>query len=116
MPEQTPSGSTAPPGVQASLHSIAEVLRDPQPLSLETRDVLADLVDELGAVLAAGAAPPAEVAHLADSTARLVQAVHGQAAPGKLTALRNRLDSAILAAETNHPLTAGIARRLLDAL
>jgi hypothetical protein len=116
MSEQPPSDSSAPPGVQASLHAIAEVLRDPQPISLETRDVLADLVDELGAVLAAGTAPPAEVAHLADSAARLIQAVHRQAAPGKLTALRDRLDSAILAAETNHPLTAGLARRLLDAL
>ncbi len=84
MPEQPPSGSAAPSGVQASLHTIATVLRDPQPLSLETRDVLADLVDELGAVLATGSAPSAEVDRLADSTARLVQAVHRQAPPGKL--------------------------------
>jgi hypothetical protein len=116
MPEQPPLGSPAPSGVQASLQTIAKVLRDPQPLSLETREVLADLVDELGAGLATAPAPPAEVIHLANSAARLVQAVHRQAAPGLLEDARRRLDAAILNAESNHPLTAGLARRLLDAL
>jgi len=116
MPEQPPLGSPAPSGVQASLHAIAEVLRDPQPLSLETREVLADLVDELGAALTPGTVPAAEVTRLADSAAHLVKAVHRQAAPGLLEDARNRLDAAILAAESKAPLTAGLARRLLDAL
>jgi Domain of unknown function (DUF4404) len=116
MPEQPPSGSPAPSEVQASLHAIAEVLRQPQPLSQEAREALAALVDELGSSLAAAPVPPAEVAHLADSTARLVQAVHRQAAPKSLAAARDRLEGAILAAESQSPLTAGLARRLLDAL
>ncbi|HWG47473.1 MAG TPA: hypothetical protein VN688_32215 [Gemmataceae bacterium] len=116
MPEQPPLGSPVPAGVQASLHAIAEVLRDPQPLSLETREVLADLMDELGSGLATAPVPPAEVAHLAKSAAQLVQAVHRQAAPGLLEDARRRLDVAILAAESKAPLIAGLARRLLDAL
>lgn len=116
MPEQPSSGSPAPSGVQASLHAIAEVLREPQPLDHEAREALAALVDELGAALATAPVPPAEVAHLADSTARLVKEVHRQAAPGMLTAARDRLDAAIVAAESKAPLVAGLARRLLDAL
>jgi nucleoside-triphosphatase THEP1 len=116
MSEQPPSGTPAVTGVQGSLHTIAEILRDPHPLSREVRDVLADLVDELGRMLTTGAVPPAEVAHLAESTAQLARAVHRQEAPGLLAAARNRVEAAILAAESKNPLTAGLARRLLDTL
>jgi hypothetical protein len=102
--------------VQASLHAIAEVLRQPRPLDPEAREALAALVDELGTSLAAAPIPPAEVAHLADSTAKLVQAVHHQAAPKLLAAARDRFERAILAVESQSPLAAGLARRLLDAL
>lgn len=114
MPEQ-PS-STAPAGVQISLHTIAEILRDPHPLSREVRTVLADLVDELSRLLATAAVPPAEVVHLTESTAQLARAVHRQERPGLLAAARDRVEAAILAAESKAPLTAGLARRLLDTL
>jgi hypothetical protein len=116
MPEQPPSATPASVGVQASLHTIAEILRDPRPLSHEVRDVLADLVDELGRVLATTPMPPAEVAHLAESTALLTRAVHRKEAPGLLAAARDRVEAAIFAAESKSPLTAGLARRLLDTL
>jgi hypothetical protein len=116
MAEQLPSATPAAAGVQASLHTIAEILRDPRPLSSEVRIVLADLVDELGRVLAAAAVPPAEVAHLAESTAHLARAVHRQEPPGLLAAARDRVEAGILAAESKAPLTAGLARRLLDTL
>src|SRR5262249_46929321 len=48
MSEQQPSGSSVPAPVAASLHAVAEVLRDPHPLSAEAREALAALVDELG--------------------------------------------------------------------
>ncbi len=116
MPEQPPSGNPLPPSVQASLHTVAEVLRDPHPLSVEAREALAALVDELGNLLAAPTSPPEAVAHLADSTARLVQAVHRRADEGLLAAARDRLEQAILGAEAHAPLAAGVARRVLDAL
>jgi hypothetical protein len=102
--------------VQVSLHTIAEILRDPHPLSSEARAVFAELVDELGRVLEMATVPPAEVAHLAESTAQLAQVVHRQETPGLLAAARNRVEAAILAAESKAPLTAGLARRLLDTL
>jgi hypothetical protein len=116
MPEQPPSGPSVPPSVQASLHAVAEVLRDPHPLSLEAREALAALVDELGNLLVMPGAPPEAVAHLADSTAHLVQAVHRRADEGILVGARDRLEQAILGVESHAPLAAGIARRVLDAL
>ena len=116
MPEQSPSDPPAPPGVQPSLHAVAEMLRDPHPLSHEVRAALADFVDELGTALAGSSVPPAEVTHLADSAAQLVKTVHRQDAPGVLAAARARLEAAILTTESKAPLAAGLARRLLDAL
>lgn len=116
MSEQPSSGTPAAGGVQNSLHTIAEILRDPRPLSREVRGVLADLVDELGRVLGTAAVPPAEVAHLAESTAQLARAVHVQEPPGLLAAARDRVEAAIFATESKAPLTAGLARRLLDTL
>lgn len=116
MPEQSPSEVPAGTGVQTSLHTIAEILRDPRPLTHEIRSVLADLVDELGRVLATAAVPPTEVALLAESTALLARAVHRQETPGLLAAARDRVEAAILAAESKAPLTAGLVRRVLDTL
>jgi hypothetical protein len=56
------------------------------------------------------------VAHLAESTALLAHAVHRQETPGLLAAARDRVEAAILAAESKAPLTAGLVRRLLDTL
>jgi hypothetical protein len=105
-----------PSGIQASLHTIAEVLRDPHPLNAEARQALAELMDELGALLAAPSVPQQALAHLAQSTAHLVQAVHGRADEGRLATARGRLEQAILGVESQAPLAAGIARRVLDAL
>ena len=116
MAEQPSTGAPAASEVQNSLHAIAQILREPHPLSHEAREALAALVDELGTVLAAAPVPPTEVAHLAGSVAHLVQAVHQQATPGFLASARARLDGAIVAAESKAPLAAGVARRLLDAL
>ncbi len=116
MSEPAPSGSPIPLSVQASLHTVAEVLRDPHPLSPEAREALAALVDELGNLLTAPGAPPQAVAHLAESTAHLVQAAHRRADEGLMAAARDRVEQAILGVEVQAPLAAGIARRVLDAL
>jgi hypothetical protein len=105
-----------PSGIQASLHTIAEVLRDPHPLSPEVRQALAELMDELGALLASPSVPDEALGHLAQSTAHLVQAAHRRADEGLLAAARDRLEQAILGVERHAPLAAGIARRILDAL
>ena len=76
MSPQPPSMIPSDLGIKSSLHTIAEILRDPHPLSHEIRTVLADLLDEVGRMLATATVPPSEVAHLADSTALLARAVH----------------------------------------
>jgi hypothetical protein len=116
MPELSPSEVPAAAGVQAALHTIAEILRDPRPLTHEIRSVLADLVDELGRVLITPTVTPTEVAHLAESTAQLARAVHRREAPGMLAAARARVEAALLGAESKTPFIAGLARRLLDTL
>jgi hypothetical protein len=116
MPELPPPEPALPASVQASLHAVAEVLRDPHPLQPEAREALAALVDELGNLLAAPDAPPDALRHLAESTAHLAQAVHRGEGEGMLSAARDRLEQAILGVEAHAPVTAGVARRVLDAL
>ena len=115
MPEQPPSGTPAPSPAQASLHAVAELLRDPRPLTPAVRTALADLLDELGGTPAPEAVPPAEVQHLAESTAQLARALRRKD-EGYLAGARDRLEQAVLAAEAKAPTAADLARRLLDAL
>jgi hypothetical protein len=112
MPEQ-PQGL---PDVQASLHAIARILREAHHLGPDARQALAEFVDELGRDLERGAVPPTETAHLAAGTAHLLQALHPRPNPGVLVGARERLEQAILNAETKAPFAAGLAQRLLDAL
>jgi hypothetical protein len=114
MPETPPDVSVAQ-AVQASLHSVARLLREPHPLSAEAQDALAGYIDELTSLLADPQAPPEAVRHLADSTAHLVEAVHHRD-EGLITAARDRLEQAILGAGAQVPVAAGVARRVLDAL
>ncbi len=102
--------------VQARLHEVARMLQDSSSLDPEARRVLADLVDELGASLRASNAPPAEVAHLADSAANLAAALHRQHDRGLLGTARDRFGAAVIQAEADAPVAVGLARRLLDVL
>jgi hypothetical protein len=114
MPETSPQTSVAQ-AVQASLQAVARLLREPHPLSAEAQEALAGYIDELSALLAAPEAPPEAVRHLAESTVHLVEAVHHRD-EGLVTAARGRLEQAILGAEAQAPVAAGVARRVLDAL
>jgi hypothetical protein len=101
--------------VQASLHVIARVLRTAPHLTPETRLALAELLEELAGTLGS-ALPPAEMAHLTDRAAGLLQALQRPHDEGVLTAARERLDEAVVGAEVRAPLLTGVIRRLLDAL
>jgi hypothetical protein len=115
MPEQPLPGEPPPPRIKDTLLAIAQVLREVHPLTLEAQQALAG---ELGHSLALAVVPvpPEELTHLAESTAQMVQLVHRRASPGLLASARDRLEQAILSAEAQSPLSAGLARRLLDAL
>jgi hypothetical protein len=116
MAEQPQSGTPIPPQVQASLLTIARLLRETHHLGQEAQQTLAELIDELGHALGSSAASPEELAHLTESTAKLVEAVHHQHDEGVLAAARDRLEGAVIGAEARAPLVAGVVRRLLDAL
>ena len=110
MPEQSPVRVTE------TLHDLARVLREAPPPGPEAQRALADLIDELGNAVGATEVPPAEVTHLAQTTAQFIQALHRRHEPGRFAAARDRLEQAVIQAETRAPVAAGFARRVLDAL
>jgi hypothetical protein len=112
MPEQPPAVSP----IQNSLHTIAEILRQPGHLTPEMQAALAELVDEAGNVLQSGCVPSAEMAHLTQTTANLAKALHQRQDTGLIAAAHERLEEAIVRAEAKVPVLAGVAHRLVDAL
>jgi len=116
MSEKEPSPESVPSAVSASLHTIAQVLRDAKHLTPETQAALAELVDELGEAAQAGKASSEEVARLVESVAHVAESLREQPGSGTLSAARKRLERAIGFAETRAPFLAGLAQRLLDAL
>ena len=114
MPEEPPSGGQTGAQVRASLHELAQVLREAHHLEPEAQEALADLVDELGNALTPTAGN--EVAHLASSAASLARALHQEESPTLLSAAKRRLEQAAIRAESQAPVATGIARRLLDML
>jgi hypothetical protein len=77
MPDK-PQAQPSVPEVRARLHEVARMLQKSGALDPDARSVLAELVDELGVLLRSSGAPPAEVAHLADSAAQLAESLHRQ--------------------------------------
>lgn len=104
------------PDVRGNFQDLARQLRGAHHLGPEAQQALAELVEELGQAFPAGEGPPAEMTHLAESTAHVVEALRQQDETGLLGAARERLERATVAAETRAPVAAGVARRLVDAL
>jgi hypothetical protein len=115
MPDTPAPNPPSLPEVQARLQAVARSLRQDSSADPEAKKALADLVDELSKALAAGTMPPAEVAHLADSTAHLAEALHHQHDTSMMGRARDRLEQAMLNAEARVPLV-GLVRRVMDAL
>ena len=103
MAEPQPHGAET--DVRASLHTIAQVLRETKHFTPETQQALAELVDELGRAVESGAASSQEVAHLAESVAHVAQALREQRETGPLKAARKRLERAIGFAEGKRPFS-----------
>ena len=116
MPEQPAASSPGPSDIQNRLQTIAQRLRQAGHLDPQAQKELADIVEELGKTLAACPLPAADMAHLSDSTAHLVQALHEKHDTGLLASARDRLEEAIVRAEAGAPVVAGVARRLVETL
>jgi hypothetical protein len=104
------------PDLRARLQAVARLLRQSDSLDAESQQSLAELIEELGKALHAEIVPPSEVAHLAESTAHLAEALHHRQDRGLLGAARDRLERAAVNAEANAPFVVGLARRVLDLL
>jgi hypothetical protein len=101
--------------IRTRLRAVAGMLRESRTIDPESQRILAELVDELSAALQSSSVPPGEVAHIAESTAHLADSLHQQHDQGVLASARDRLEEAVLNAESRSTIV-GLARRLLDAL
>jgi hypothetical protein len=102
--------------VRARLQSISERLRKADHLGPEAQKELAGLVEELGKAIQFAPVPSVELTHLTESAAHLLQALEQRRDAGVLTTARERLEQAIVSAESRAPFVAGIAQRLLATL
>lgn len=116
MPDTPSPNNPSVSEVQSRLHEVARMLRHSPDLGAESQRILAELVDELSTVLQAANVPPAEVAHLAESTAHLAESLSQPQDIGLVSKARGRLEEKLLEAESHAPTAVGLARRLLDAL
>jgi hypothetical protein len=116
MPDVPESQPPSVPELQAKLQDIAASLRHSTSLDSAAQHALSELVQELGRALAAAPLPPEEVAHLADTTAHLAEALHHERDRGLIGKAVDRFEGALVNAETHAPNVVGVARRFLDAL
>ncbi|MBV8316716.1 MAG: hypothetical protein JOZ53_17400 [Planctomycetaceae bacterium] len=99
----------------ANLREVAPLLREAHHLDPDVRQNLADLVEDLVQVIDP-AAPSLQTAHLAESSAQLVEALHRHHHAGLLASAKQRLEDAAARAATEAPVATGLARRLIDVL
>jgi hypothetical protein len=113
---ELPSPNTpASNGLRSHLQELAKLLHEADHLDPEAQQTLADLVAELGEALEAGNLEAASTAHLADSTAHLVEALR-RPRHGVLAAARDRLRRAAALAGAEAPVATGFLHRLIEAL
>jgi hypothetical protein len=91
-------------------------LREADHLPPQEREGLAAAADRLADALASKDMSPAEAAQLDETASGLVEAVNQRHSASLLQAARERLERAIIAAETRAPLATGLARQLIDTL
>jgi hypothetical protein len=116
MAENSASDPLAVPEIQARLRDIAGELRQSASLDPAARAALAELLDELTRTLQTEKLPPAELTHLAETTAGLAEALHHQQNEGIVGKAKEGFQRAVRGAEARAPLAVGLARSLLDVL
>jgi hypothetical protein len=116
MDNQPPVQPANANAVQANLKQLAQLLRQADHLEPEAKDALANLVDQLSQVLDPAALPSEATTQLAANTANLVQNLQPEQNVSLIEAARRRVQDAVYRAETEAPVAADIAQRLLDAI
>ncbi len=115
MTEPTHPSPDTDVAVRAQLQEVVLLLRTSRHVEPEVQEALADLVNELIRVMDPHP-PAAEAAHLAESSAHLVEALHRKHSAGLIAAAKDRLEEAATRAEAGAPVATGLARRLIDTL
>ena len=116
MSDQEPVKPSAAEGVPARLHEVARLLRGAAHLGPEARRELADLADEFANGLCTGTMPAEEEVRLAETAGQLIETLHHRHGEMPAASARDQLVEILLEAEARAPLTAGLARRLLEVL
>lgn len=116
MSDSTDPHASSAAQFRTHLHTIARLLREVPHLDPDAQRLLAELVAELSEAMDAETVPAADLAHLADTAAQLVQAAHRGEEPGLLGKAQEKLEGAAAAVEADAPMIAGLTRRLIEAL
>lgn len=113
MPEPSSRDETPDPTVAKDIEELARRLREAEHLEPEVRTEAAALLGDLTEALHP---PEPHTEALAESTAELVRAVSDQHEPGLIEAAKERLEEAVVRAETKAPVATDIVLRLIDVL
>jgi hypothetical protein len=105
-----------PADLLARLEDVAAQLRGAQALDDESRHAVAELLTEMTKALQTSPPPSTEVTHLAECTTHLAESLRQQRDRGMLGKARDRLEKAIENAESQAPVTVGLARQFVDIL
>ena len=116
MAEPIQEGPAAPAAMSDRMREVARLLREADHLGPEEKEAVARLADELAEALRTVPPSSPEAAHLTESAAHLIEALHRRENKGVLAAARDRLEESVLATEARSPFLAGIAHRLVEAL
>src|SRR5438477_4419567 len=101
MPEPSKPSPPSVSELQDRLRGVAQTLRHSSTIDEDSRQALAELVEELNKALQAQSVPPAEVSRLAESTAHLAESLHHPKGKGLLGTAREGLERAAFEAESH---------------
>lgn len=102
--------------LQDHLVEVADGLRDVEHIDPQARRELADLLDELSEAIATTKLPAQDVEHLVATTTHVAKSLQHPATHGVVSSAVERLEHAVLSAQSRAPVLAGITRRLIDVL
>lgn len=113
--ETRPVGPEPAAAIRERLLECARLLRSTRHLDPEAQAAVAEVLAELAtSVDLSDPDVPAE--ELAESSAHLARALQAPHDEGLLTSARHRFEEVAARAEAEAPVTAGVVRRLVDAL
>ncbi len=116
MTENAVPGDPSAAEIRARLEEAARLVRQSKRLDTDSRQILAELVEELSATLRTAQLSPTELSHLESTTTNLAKVLHHEPTEGALHSVQEGFEQVIVTLEARAPLVAGLARRMLDAL